>query len=62
LGRSSPSPHSTSSAPGFAHAESDIGASFIMALDQHGITASNGGTALIAACCTAGHVYLDTVS
>jgi hypothetical protein len=45
---SSPSPHSPSSAPGFAHAESDIGAAFIMALDHHRITALNGGTALIA--------------
>jgi glycosyl transferase family 28 len=36
--------HSPSSAPGFAHAERDIGAAFIMALDHHGITASNGTT------------------
>jgi hypothetical protein len=28
--------------------KSDIGAAFIMARDEHGITASNGGTALIA--------------
>lgn len=48
---------------GVPRAESRIGAAFVMALGHYGITASNGGAALIAGpVLYGGHVYLDTVS